>query len=146
MKRWQAHRVERVASYRATNPNPRAQWHSGRNVEGDARIPWPYGLLAHRRNSPEAESRQSHTSRTSSLRRICQRGIQLAAGTREGRHHGANGNRRDRSDLLVGTPFELSKDKNFAEARGQHLEGHGETLALIADNCECFRRGAGLQV
>src|SRR4029077_15411766 len=91
-------------------------------------------------------NRKSHTSRTGSLPRIRQRGIQLAPCTGKRGHDRAYRDRRDRGDLLVGTTFELSKYKDFAESWRQCLKGQREALAIVRDNSESFRRGARLLV
>src|ERR1700730_1217752 len=143
---WRAHRAERGADCHATDPGPQAQWRSGRNAGGDARIRRRCELPARCRNTLEAENRKNHTSRTGCLRRICQRGIQLAARTGERGHDRTNGDRRDRGDLLVGTALELSKYKYFAESWRQCLKGQREALVIVRDNSESFRGGARLLV
>src|SRR5260370_14064298 len=64
--------------------------------------------------------------------------MQLAAGPGERGHDGTNGNRWDRSDLLVGTAFELSKDKDFAETGRQGLEGTAEALPIFIGDRDRF--------
>jgi hypothetical protein len=72
--------------------------------------------------------------------------MQLAAGTRERRHNGANRKRSDRSNLFVGATFELPKDKDFPETWRQRLKRKDETLPFVNRNGEGFRRGASPQV
>src|SRR5580692_2709103 len=91
------------------------------------------------------ESAKSHLTDGLFLRGVCQRGMQLAAGAGERGHHGTDGNGCNRCDLLVGTAFELSKDKDFAKTRRHGFQRAIEVLPTFIGDRDGFGSGNGLQ-
>src|SRR5882724_12297665 len=77
---------------------------------------------------------------------LCQRGVQLTAGPRQRGHDSPYRNRGDRSDLLVGTPLQLSKDNYFTEAGRKRLECSRKSLASLSCDCDRFGRGGRFSV
>src|SRR6266478_10208990 len=75
-----------------------------------------------------------------------QRGVQLTAGPRQRGHHSPYRNRSNRSDLLVRTPLQLSKDNYFTEAGRKPFECSRKSLASISCDCDRFGRGGRFDV
>ena len=72
--------------------------------------------------------------------------MQALASPSQRRHDGADWNCGDGGDFLVRAAFELAKDENLAETRGQSFESAGKALSVVAGDGEGFGRHARLLV
>src|SRR5260370_1146735 len=73
-----------------------------------------------------------------------ERALETLASTGQCRHHRANGDGGNGSDLLIRTAFQFAEDQHLAETWRQRFEGAREALTVRSSDSQGLGRHAGL--